>query len=75
MRKTTLFLAIFFVISFLSCKKTEKADIAIQNVTVIDATGASAKSGMTVMITGNLIHKIAKTKKTKLAGNVQVVDG
>jgi hypothetical protein len=75
MKKTTLILVFIFTISFLSCIKTEKADIAIQNVTVIDATGASAKSGMTVLITGNRIHKINKTQKTKLAEDVNVVDG
>lgn len=75
MRKTTLILAIFLNISFLSCTKTEKADIAIQNVTVIDATGASARSGMTVLITGNRIFKISKTQKTKLTGDTKVVDG
>lgn len=75
MKKTTLILVLIFTISFLSCTKTEKADIAIQNVTVIDATGASAKSGMTVLITGNRILKINKTQKTKLAEDVKVVDG
>jgi hypothetical protein len=75
MKKTTLILVLIFTISFLSCKKTEKADIAIQNVTVIDATGASAKSGMTVLITGNRILKINRTQKTKLADDVRVVDG
>jgi hypothetical protein len=75
MKKTTLILVFIFTISFLSCTKTEKADIAIQNVTVIDATGASAKSGMTVLITGNRILKINKTQKTKLAEDVKVVDG
>jgi hypothetical protein len=74
-KNTTLFLVIIFTISFLSCRKVEKADFAIQNVTIIDATGASPKSGMTVLITGNRILKINKTQKTKLAEDVKVVDG
>jgi imidazolonepropionase-like amidohydrolase len=58
-----------------SCNKTETADLAITNVTVIDMTSAPAQSGVTVLITDNRISKIGKTKKTKLAGGVQIIDG
>jgi hypothetical protein len=75
MRKTTFILVFIFMISFLSCVKTEKADIAIQNIAVIDATGSKIKSGMTVLITGNRILKINKTQKIKLAESAKVVDG
>lgn len=75
MKTTTLILFFIITISLLSCKKTEHADLAIQNVTIIDATGAAAKSGMTVLIHGNQILKIDKTDKIKLADDVKVVDG
>jgi hypothetical protein len=75
MKNTTLILFFIFTISLLSCRKSEKADFAIQNVTVIDATGAAAKSGMTVLITGNRIRKIDKTHTIRLARDVKVVDG
>lgn len=75
MRKTNVVLGIMLLIISLSCTKTEKADLAITNVTVIDVTGAPAQSDMTVLITANRISKIGKTKKTKLAGDVQIIDG
>lgn len=61
--------------SSLSCTKTKTADLAITNVTVIDMTSTPAQSEMTVLITDNRISKIGKTKKTKLAGGVQIIDG
>jgi len=75
MKKTTVILGIMLLIISLSCTKTETADIAITNVTVIDVTGAPPQSGVTVLITDNRISKIGKTKKTKLAGGVQIIDG
>lgn len=75
MRKTTVILGILLLISSLSCTKTETADLAITNVTVIDMTSTPAQSGVTVLITDNRISKIGKTKKTKLAGGVQIIDG
>jgi imidazolonepropionase-like amidohydrolase len=68
-------ICIVLLIISLSCTKTETVDLAITNVTVIDATGAPAKSGMTVLITNNRISKISKTKKTKVAGGVLIIDG
>lgn len=75
MRKMTIIISIILLISSLSCTKTDTADLAITNVTVIDATGAPAQSGVTVLITDNRISKISKTKKTKVAGGVQIIDG
>ena len=75
MRNTTVILGIMILILSLSCTKTETADLAITNVTVIDVTGAPAQSAMTVLITDNRISKIAKTKKTKVADGVQIIDG
>jgi len=75
MKTTTLVMVTGLVISFLSFTKAERADIAIQNVTIIDATGASEKPGMTVLIAGNRILRIGLTQKTRLAEGVRIVDG
>lgn len=75
MKTTTLVIVTGLVISFLSCTKAERADFAIQNVTIIDATGASERPGMTVLIAGNHILRICRTQKTKLAEGVRIVDG
>ena len=75
MKTMTLVVAIGLFISFSSCTKAEKADVAVQNVTIIDATGASERPGMTVLIAGNRILKISRTQKTKLAEDVRIVDG
>ena len=70
-----LVMALGLVISFFSCAKAEKADIAVQNVTIIDATGSSERPGMTVLIAGNRILKISRTQKVKLAADIRIVDG
>jgi hypothetical protein len=75
MKTMTLVVAIGLFISSSSCTKAEKADIAVQNVTIIDATGASERPGMTVLIAGNRILKISRTQKIKLAKDVRIVDG
>ena len=75
MKTTTLVVITGLFISFFFCTNAERADIAIQNVTIIDATGASEKTGMTVLITGNRILRISRTQKTKLAGAIRIVDG
>ena len=75
MKKTIFILFIMLLISSLSCTKTETADLAITNVTIIDATGAPAQSEMTVLITENRITKIGKEQRLKVAENAQVIDG
>jgi imidazolonepropionase-like amidohydrolase len=75
MRKITVILGIMLLISTFSCTKTETADGAITNVTIIDATGAPAQSDMTVLITKNRITKIGKAQRLKVTENAQVIDG
>ena len=67
--------SIIILILFISCTKTETADLAITNVTVIDMTSGPAQSGMTVLVTDNRISKISKTKKPKVADGAQTTDG
>jgi len=76
MRKIIIFtLSLIISLSYFSCSKPENADLAITNITLIDATCANAKSDMTVLITENKITKIGKTNKLKIASDVQIVDG
>ncbi|HAF12867.1 MAG TPA: hypothetical protein DCK93_13635 [Blastocatellia bacterium] len=44
------------------------------HVTVIDATGASAKPDMTVVIIGDRITTLGKSRKVRVPANAQVVD-
>jgi len=74
-RTITLILSIIMMAFISSCTKTEKADLAITNVTIIDATGAPAQSGMTVLITNNRIVRIGKAQELKVADEVQTIDG
>src|SRR6185436_1371178 len=55
--------------------KLEKNVLAISDVTIIDATGAPAKPNMTVIIIGDRITEIAKTREVAIPKNAQVIDG
>jgi imidazolonepropionase-like amidohydrolase len=55
--------------------KLQQNILAISDVTVIDATGASAKPNMTVIITADRITEIAKTGEVAIPKNAQVIDG
>jgi len=68
MKKMALLIVACLVISLLSCTRIERADIAIQNVTVIDATGTAAKVGITILIAGNRIRQLGSTRKIKVGG-------
>ncbi len=53
---------------------TQVVPIAFTNVTVIGLTGAPSKSDMTVIITGNQISVIGKTRKVRIPKNSQIID-
>ena len=48
--------------------------LVFTHVTVIDATGASAKSDMTVTVSGNHIVALGKTGKVRIPKDAQIVD-
>lgn len=74
MRKFILILGIVLSISSLTCTKTETADLAITNVTIIDVTGAPAKSKMTVLVRGNLISSVSRAEKIHIPKKATIVD-
>ena len=77
--KTILTMALFLILLALppawSQQKLQQNILAISDVTIIDATGAPAKPGMTLIITGDRITQIAKTGEVAIPRNVQVIDG
>ena len=52
----------------------DRGSLVLTHVTVIDATGAPAKSDMTVTITDGRISKVAKTSEIRPARDAQVLD-
>src|SRR5215510_6946971 len=54
--------------------KPQAKPLVISRVTVIDATGAEAKSDMTVVITGDRITAIGKAADVKIPKDAQVIE-
>jgi len=54
--------------------KQQPKSLVINRVTVIDATGAEAKSDMTVVITGDRITTIGKAAEVKIPKDAQVIE-
>ena len=73
MRRVPLFLAVLLLAS--SCASSGEGTLAIENVTVIDATGAPARPGMTVLIAKGRIASIAPSNATRIARNARRIDG
>ena len=51
------------------------ADVVIQRVTVIDATGKPAQADMTVVISGDRITAVTPSKKAQPAKDARIIDG
>jgi len=49
--------------------------VAVTHVTVVDGTGARPKSDQTVLVTGDRIMAVGKSRKLKPPAGAQVVDG
>ena len=49
--------------------------LAIENVTVIDATGAPARPAMTVIVDGTRIASVAPSASARVPRNARVIDG
>jgi imidazolonepropionase-like amidohydrolase len=75
-----IFGSVFLVLISLSIAIAQETPTALErplaftHVTVIDATGASAKPDMTVIVTGNLITTLGKSSQLTVPPNAHVVD-
>ena len=78
MRKTLTALLILFSLAILLRAQSEqdppKKPLVFKYVTVIDATGSSAKRDMTVVITGNRITALGKEGTVRIPPDAQVID-
>ncbi len=77
MKRITALLLLFVLPPLLFAQTKPQAQpkpIVFTHVTIIDATGAPAKSDMTVAITGDRITRTGKTGKVSVPDGAQVVD-
>jgi len=63
------------LVSAAQSKQFESKPLAIEDVTVIDATGAPAKAEQTVTIEGNRISQVGYAKKVHAPKGAQIVNG
>jgi imidazolonepropionase-like amidohydrolase len=61
--------------TFIPGQSLPSQSLAIQHVTVIDATGKPAQSDMTVVVERDRIAAVTPSKKTKVPQNTQTLDG
>jgi imidazolonepropionase-like amidohydrolase len=77
MKKNSI-LAVLLFFCFLFAVKTlaqsNNNSLALNNVTIIDATGNRPQKEMTVIISNGRISAIGKTKKLKVPANTQIID-
>ncbi|MDQ3374628.1 MAG: amidohydrolase family protein, partial [Acidobacteriota bacterium] len=66
--------ALFLIVLLPQIIIAQMKPLVLTHVTVIDMTGASPKSDMTVIISGNLITALGKSNKVRVPKNAQVVD-
>ena len=57
------------------CEPTERADLAIRGVTIVDVTDGSLVSDQTVLLRGNRIVAVGSTDATTVPEQADVVDG
>lgn len=55
-------------------QNSQPKPLILTHVTVIDATGATANADMTVIIIGDRITELGKTRAVRLPKDAQVVD-
>jgi Amidohydrolase family len=67
--------SILAALSLISCSSSRPTRIAIKNVTVIDATGASPKPNSVVLINSGRISAIGPMDEITIPGDYKIVDG
>ena len=73
MKQATLFLFAVFLAA--ACATSNDHALAIQNVTVIDATGAAAQPSRTVIVRDDRITSIESASNAVIPRNARVLDG
>lgn len=77
MNKTVISLSLLLLAVLMTGRSSalnQPKHLALIHVTVIDATGAPPKPGMTVVITGDRISALGKDGKVRLPESTQVID-
>jgi imidazolonepropionase-like amidohydrolase len=74
MRYTSHFTYFFAAICFFGCSKPAGSILAVTHVTVIDATGASARPDMTVLINDRKIAVVDGFSSVSIPRNAQIID-
>lgn len=76
--RSVLLLTVFLVVLPVTAQTNvtpQLQPLVFTHVTVIDMTGAPAQTDMTVVITGNRISALGKTRKIRVPKGVKAVDG
>jgi hypothetical protein len=75
MKKLLLIAFLLFAVPNLSAQQRPSTSVVIRHVTVIDMTGGPAKRDMTVVISGNRITAISRSRGDRIPGGAQIIDG
>jgi imidazolonepropionase-like amidohydrolase len=73
--KRRVILLLFAASALLPLAAPARQTVAVTHVTVIDGTGAKEKSDRTVLVTGERIVAVGKSRRVKLPEGARIVDG
>lgn len=74
MKKIIATLLIILMPAFVAAQNNQSRPVIFRHVTIIDVKRGVAESDMTVIVTGNRIAAVGKSRRIKLAKDAQVVD-
>jgi imidazolonepropionase-like amidohydrolase len=76
LNRSLLALMLLLVSGFCAASNCPAEDrLVIKDVTVIDATGAAAQPGQTVVISGGRIEQVGPSRKVRIPAGARVIDG
>lgn len=74
MKSLLVLIVLLLVAVFSPAQQTRSAVLALRHVTMIDMTGAPPQPDMTVLITGNRITSIGRTREVSLPRDAHVIE-
>jgi len=74
MRKVLIGVAAFLTLSFAACQQQRPDGLVLTNVTLIDGTGKTPRSGISVVILEDRFETVGKTEKIEIPRKAAVVD-